>query len=432
MADSELESTLPSLEGASRSGGALRDRIRSLQLPVVEEQSGSSGLWYAVAGVVVLVAIGGWYFWQRPDSAAPTSVASNSPVEAKPKPEPLAPQPVKEPAPSITPRRVEPTPSTSGTPKTTSAPRGGIALESKGYIIPAHRIKVSPKVAGMLVELNIEEGMRVKKGEILGVLEKVEYQADLQRAEATLLLAKERHRELKNGNRPEEIQQAEAELAESKAKLKELEADERRARQLIQGGNLTQAEFDQTLAEYNSQLKRIDRLQFALNLSKIGAREERVAQAAAEVGQAEADVMKAKWRLENCTIRAPVTGTILKKGAEEGDIVNPVAFNISASLCDMAALSDLEVELNIQERDIAKVFKGQQCKVRVEAYPDRVYEGYVARLMPIADRAKGAVPVRVKLSVPPAEEGIYLKPDMGAIVSFYGNSVDATSAAANP
>ena len=73
---------------------------------------------------------------------------------------------------------------------------------------------------------------------------------------------------------------------------------------------------------------------------------------------------------------------------------------------------------SIQERDVSKIFKGQRCKVRSEAWPDRVYEGYVSRLMPIADRAKGAVPVRVKVQVPAQEEGVYLKPEMGAIVSF--------------
>jgi hypothetical protein len=68
---------------------------------------------------------------------------------------------------------------------------------------------------------------------------------------------------------------------------------------------------------------------------------------------------------------------------------------------------------------VAKIFVDQACRVRCEAYPTRVYEGYVSRLMPIADRAKGAVPVRVKVRVPAAEEGVYLKPEMGANVSFY-------------
>ena len=88
----------------------------------------------------------------------------------------------------------------------------------------------------------------------------------------------------------------------------------------------------------------------------------------------------------------------------------------------MADLSKLEVELTIQERDISKVFKGQLCKVRAEAFPKRSYDGVVSRLMPIADRAKGAIPVRVRLSVPTGEEGTFLKPEMGAIVTFYNET----------
>jgi len=60
----------------------------------------------------------------------------------------------------------------------------------------------------------------------------------------------------------------------------------------------------------------------------------------------------------------------------------------------------------------------QKCRVRAEAFPDRAYDGTVSRLMPIADRAKGAIPVRVKIRIPREEEGVYLKPEMGAIVSF--------------
>lgn len=127
---------------------------------------------------------------------------------------------------------------------------------------------------------------------------------------------------------------------------------------------------------------------------------------------------KAEWRLNNCTIVAPISGTILKKNAEKGNIVNPIAFNGSFSLCELANLADLEVELLIQERDISKVFKDQECKIRAEAYPEREYKGFVSRLMPIADRAKGAIPVRVKISIPAEEEGVYLKPEMGAVVSF--------------
>ena len=196
----------------------------------------------------------------------------------------------------------------------------------------------------------------------------------------------------------------------------------------------TQQDYELAESKYLAQIQRVERLKFAHKLMQLGPRQERVDVAKAELAQVEADVVKAEWRLGNCTIRAPITGTILKKNAEEGNIVNPIAFNGSFSLCDMADLSDLEVDLNVQERDIALVKVGQKCRVRAEAYHDRVYDGYVDRLMPIADRAKGAVPVRVKISVPPEEEGVYLKPEMGAIVTFLNQQVTpaGTVAAQDP
>ncbi len=101
-------------------------------------------------------------------------------------------------------------------------------------------------------------------------------------------------------------------------------------------------------------------------------------------------------------------------------------------MCEMADLSCLEVDLSIVERDISKVFKGQKCIVKAEAYPEREYHGVVSRLMPIADRAKGSVSVRVLLTVPPEEEGVYLKPEMSARVTFLKREgAEPKSAAAN-
>jgi multidrug resistance efflux pump len=218
--------------------------------------------------------------------------------------------------------------------------------------------------------------------------------------------------------RPREIGQAKAELDRAKPELLQSKNDFARASELyVKHKALSQADYDLAESKYRSADQHVKSLEFGLDLLT-SSRGKKVAAAEAEVLEAEADVRKARWRLDNCRICAPINGTILKKNAEEGNLVNPIAMNGSFSLCDLADLSDLEVELTIEERDISKVTVGQKCKVRTEAYPDRIYEGVVSRLMPIADRNKAAIPVRVKVTVPREEEGIYLKPDMTAIVSF--------------
>jgi multidrug resistance efflux pump len=282
----------------------------------------------------------------------------------------------------------------------------------------------------MVVKLPIREGMRVAKDHVLAQLEDTDYQADNARAKATLELARQALLELERGFRPDEIAQAKAELAETEAQQVQAEAEWKRSRGLRERGVMSEQDFESAESRYNALNRRVERLRYALRLMEEGPRKERIAMARAQVLQAEADLAKTQWKLDNCTIRAPISGTILKKNAEEGNIVNPIAFNGSYSLCEMADLANLEVDLTIQERDIAQIFAGQKCKVRAEAFPERTYEGVVSRLMPIADRAKGAIPVRVKVSVPPDEEGVYLKPEMGVVVSFLNKQASGEPPAA--
>jgi multidrug resistance efflux pump len=296
---------------------------------------------------------------------------------------------------------------------------GDVVLESKGYIIPAHQIQVSPKVSGMVTELYIEEGKWFEKDQVLAELEDIDYKADADRALATLEMTKNRLVELQR-NQPDEIRQAEADMAESQAQLKMLKQDwERNRRLLIANTALAMRDYEQAESQYKAMERHVQRLSVTLDVARNGPRLDRIRAGEAEVRQAQADLDKAKWRLDNCKVLAPISGMILTKKAEKGNIVNPIAFNVSASLCDMADLGDLEVDLYIQERDVAQVEKEQKCRVVAEAWPNRPpYKGVVSRLMPTADRAKGAIPVRVKVDVPRGEAGVFLKPDMSVIVSF--------------
>jgi HlyD family secretion protein len=303
-----------------------------------------------------------------------------------------------------------------------TADSGDVVLESKGYIIPAHQIQVSPKVGGMVVDINVEEGRKVKEGEVLAVIEKTNYQAAYDRAKAVFAANRQKYEEMKRGYLKEEVESAKAAWEEAKANKEQLYLDWKRNVNLKVGNALAARDYELAESGFKAMERRVRKLEIDYNLMIKGGstyREERVLVAKAEMEQAQADLDNAEWNLGNCTVKAPLSGTILTKKAEKGNIVNPIAFNVSAILCDMADLSDLEVDMTIQERDIKSVKQGQKCRVRPEAFPDRVYEGEVSRLMPIADRAKGAIPVRVKLlNVPKEEEGVYLKPEMGVIVSF--------------
>lgn len=411
-----MASASPILEtpAASREA-ALKAKVASLRLSSTEKRPLTSRLPWVLT---FLLACSTLYFANRSQWLASTG----GPVAAA-KDEPAA--EIAGPASPPTSSGGADRPTTPQEPATARVAQDQIALESKGYIIPAQQILVSPKVSGMLVALNIAEGRRVAKGDILAQIETSEYDADLARAMANLALAKARLLELENGNRPEEKEQARAELNESEQTLDQFRSAWERARSLKARKAISEDDYDQAETQFQTAEQRVTRLKHALELMIKGPRLERIEQARAEVAQVEAEVKKAKWRFDNTTVRAPISGTILKKNAEEGNIVNPVAFNGSFSLCDMADLSKLEVDLSVNERDIGKVFTKQRCEIAADAFPNRKYAGVVDRVMPIADRAKGAISVRVRLTIPPEEEGVYLKPDMAALVRFYGDSLSS-------
>lgn len=316
-----------------------------------------------------------------------------------------------------------------GSPATarSQAAQGEIVNESKGYIIPISMILVSPLVGGRVKELHIWEGKRVKQGEVLAKLETEDYQPDRDRAHAALEAARRRLNEITK-YRDKEIEQVGAELEDAKAQREQLFAEYQRNLDLKNRGSVATRDFELAKSAFLSIDRRVDRLKLAYDLMVKGPRDEKIAGLSAEIKQAEADLEKADWRLSNCTLRAPVDGIILSKKAEKGNMVNPSAFSngLSASVCEMADLTKMEVDLAIAERDISRIFDDQECQVNAEAFPNRAYKGYVSRIMPQADRGKGAVPVRVRIAgISRDEEGKYLRPEMGALVRFYNKKMSS-------
>ncbi|QEL20247.1 secretion protein HlyD [Limnoglobus roseus] len=324
--------------------------------------------------------------------------------------------------------------SAGSTPPPAAVVPGTIQLEVKGYLVPAQQIAVSPiEVAGRLIVLNVVEGKSFKQGEVLAQIEAVNYQAQLTESQSALLSAQGRLEASKQklagllpgSVRKVEITQVEEELKEADAQLSRMMDEVGRLERL--GASAADKESKQARFDMLANEAKVRRLTATLSILKEGPREEQKAAARADVQAALAEVEVAKarlaqaqWRLDNCTIRSPIDGTVLTKKAELGNLVNPLAFAASSgSVCDIANLADLEVDLEIPERDISKLKAGQRCRLKADAYTDRTYEGRLDRIMPIANRAKSIVNVRVKVALPPGEiPGTFLKPEMGAVVSF--------------
>lgn len=323
---------------------------------------------------------------------------------------------------------------TSGSPALASSDSkgsGSVVLESKGYVVPVHTILVSPKVSGILVWLDpaLEEGNEFQEGELLAILEDVEYRADRDTCLANLQNLKAQFARTRRHHRDEEEPPLYAKVRELKANVIDMRDQATRTERLFNQRVVNEEELIHRRQTLHIAEHQLATRQAELDLLLAGAWKPDIDAAEALVARARAELDKAEWKLDNTFIYAPVTGTILTKKAERGNLVNPSAFSngLSASLCDMADLCDLEIELEIQERDVSRVLRGMPCSVVPEAFQS--YEpflkrypegcpGYVSRLMPTANRAKGAIPVRVRVPVPREEAGVYLKPQMGVIVSF--------------
>ena len=232
-----------------------------------------------------------------------------------------------------------------------AGPASGTAiLSASGYVVPRRKAVVSSKIQGRLADLRVEEGSRVREGEVIARLESADFVAQVQRARAT-------------------VQRAEADLAENRRLLRLSE-------------NLVR---DKIVSE-----------------DQVDAARSRVTIGEAALEQARADQALSEALFQNTQIRAPFSGTVLKKMAEVGESVAPIppGVNISSSSGAIVALADLEtleVEADVGESNVAKLGPDQPAEVAVEAFPDRRYKAVLRQIIPTADRTKATVQVKVTI-----------------------------------
>jgi multidrug resistance efflux pump len=389
--DASRTSAAPSADGAAANGSAsLRDRVRSLRLA----QGGADGPGSSRAAVLlpwgvclillcVCAALGYYAYKIAPDRAA-ADLQAHTGGEAGNGQTPSAPSDSAD-----------------------TASSGDVVATGKGYVTPVHQVQVTPtNVAGKLVKVNprLMEGEIFKRGDFLAQIDTEPYERERDHAAAALAGATKRK------------EQASSVLTSARAALQAKKDLLRRDQQLLARGEaIAESDVVQAQSDYDAQTATVRALDSGLLAAE------------ADEAAASADLEKALLNLRYCSIVAPVDGCILAKNAELGNVVNPIAFNISSSLCNMADLADIEVEVKVQEREVAKIVKGMPCIAMPEAYSSdeaflkihpKGYTGHVSRLMPTADKNQGAIPVRVRLDIPPGEEGVFLKPDMSVGVRF--------------
>ena len=268
---------------------------------------------------------------------------------------------------------------------------GASVLNASGYVTARRRATVSSKVTGKVIEVNVEEGMAVREGQVLARLDDAQPRAALELAKAQAEAARR------------SVRESEVRLAEAKLTLK-------RRLQLVKDSLSTQAEVDQAQAEVDSVEARIQ------------AAEQQVAVAERQIAVQQTD-------LDNTVIRAPFSGVALSKDAQPGEMVSPVSAGggfTRTGISTIVDMSSLEIEVEVNEAYINRVTPKQRVVAVLDAYPDWEIPAHVITMVPTADRQKATVLVRVGFDALDPR----ILPDMGVKVRFLREEGPAT--AANP
>jgi HlyD family secretion protein len=309
---------------------------------------------------------------------------------------------------------------------------GNVILNATGYIVAAHKIELAAKVVGKVAWIGVDKADKVKAGQVLVRLEDDDYKANLLGAQGNLANLQAKLAEAEHGSRPEEIAKAKADVDQARADEADALSSLNRTRDLVHDKILAQQTLDDAQSRYDSAVAKVASLQRAYELVKLGPRQEQIDALKAQVTQAKGSLDYAQVQLNNTVIRAPIDGTILERNVEQGEFVTTGFVGDKGAkgyVVSLANLRDLQVELDINQNDFAKLGPNQPGIVTTDAYPDRKYKGVINEISPEANRQKATVQVKVKI----LEPDDYLRPEMNASVAFYSpDKPGATPAESKP
>lgn len=248
-----------------------------------------------------------------------------------------------------------------------------------GYLESRRQAKIGARGAGRIESVNVEEGTKVDSGQVLAVLEHKDIDALLAAANATM-------------------ERAVAELGELDVEIARTQNDYDRKEKLWQKKATTQAEFDQSRFARDAAVARRASLKAALLL-------------------AQAKVLESQQMQENMIVRAPFNGTVISKDAEVGESILPGGMGEASgrgSVVTIADLEHLEIECDVKEDYIGRVVEGLPAEVTVDAVPDVRFQGRVRKIIPMGDRARATI--KVKVEILDADKRLF--PEMSATAYF--------------
>jgi HlyD family secretion protein len=327
--------------------------LKKLSIPAEAKQRSQRPLWVIFLGIAAVVGIAVFYWWPRATDSVRVLGGKTSGNAAE-----------KKLAASSAPATL--TNSVTRAIATKSERVSGTVLTVSGYIINRERIELSPRFLGVVKWIGVKKGDGVTNGQVVVLLDDIEY----------------------------------------RARLKEIEGREANAKVAIEKAQLS---YDRVikLAKQNIQSRELeDEARLQLESAK------------ASLKEIEGNKAIVQTYMDWCIVRSPINGVVLDKLVDPNELVMPQSFGggngPSTALIALADPQDLQVEIDINESDLSKIFLNQKCKVSPEAYLEKSYDGYVAEIAPEATRAKGTLQIKVQILNPDK----FLTPELSAKVDF--------------
>lgn len=252
-------------------------------------------------------------------------------------------------------------------------------LDATGYVVARRQANVSSKVTGRVLEVLIEEGMSVAKGQIVARLDDVNAKKSFDVTNA-------------------EMDAAKAQVAEVRARLTESKLNFDRHTILLEKKLVSQAAFDLVKANYDSLRAQLNNREEIVNVN-------------------EKLLAQQKQNLDDFILRAPFAGVVIAKTSQPGEMISPISAGSGftrTGICTLVDMTSLEIEVDVNESYIQRVHAGQLAEAVLEAYPEWKIPAKVAAIIPTADRQKATVKVRVAFQNLDSR----ILPDMGVKVSF--------------
>jgi len=321
-------------------------------------------LLFVIIIVLLSVGISGYgavyFFGEQPEVQTPHKTAKNKPSSA--------------------PKAIE----TAPTKTTPTAPAPAVdtekeILNASGYITARRMATVSAEVMGLITDVFVEEGMAVETDQVLAQLDSAVANANLQYAKA-------------------QVKAAQSEIGSVKVNLAE-------AKRVLERTKTLQASDFSTEADLTSAEATVESLKAKLISAEAG------------VVIAQVEAQRQRERLDDHTIKAPFSGVVTVKNAQPGEIVAPSSAGggfTRTGICTIVDMTSLEIEVDVNEAFIGRVFQGQRVKANLDAYPEWTIPASVIAVIPTADRAKATVKVRIAIET----DDPRVLPDMGVKVAF--------------